>query len=254
MIEMTIFGGRVATNDKIKMKYYPESTNAKGAKVSNRLTVPILVNEKNQETPFNMIVTVWGKLADTCAKSLSPGREVHMKLTPKQYSSTYKQAGQNVLVNNKPLTITNVSYKVDEIKFGAESASHIASEVSGGLRGTDWFKPGHVDNTTLNARRKEINNLVYVPGRPSFGYAIVVGAQTPVTPVTPAPVTQTPVTPVTPVTPAPVAPGNFSQEMLLAALAHLQSQGVTPATTAPPAPVNTVQAQVVETTGDEMPF
>jgi len=251
MIVMTIFGGRVATNDKTQMKYYPEYTNAKGVKVSNRLTVPILVNERNQETPFNMIVTVWGKLADICAKSLSPGREVNMVVEPRQYSSTYKQAGKNVLVENKPLTITNISYRVKDIKFGAESAAHIASEVSRGIRGVDWFKPGHIDNIALNTRRKEINSMVYIPGAVSFGYASVVGAQAPVTP-------QIPVIPQTQGTPqAPV----FSQEMIAAALAHIQSQGQiptpTPTPTPTPAQVNTAQtvvAQTAEIDDGEIPF
>ena len=247
MIEMTIFGGRVATNDKIQMKYYPEYVNAKGAKVSNRLTVPILINERNQETPFNMIVTVWGKLADTCAKSLSPGREVHMKVTPKQYSSTYKQDGQNVLVNNKPLTITNISYKVDEIKFGAESAAHIASEVSRNIRGIDWFKPGHADNTALNARRKQINDMVYVPGAATFGYASVIGAQAPV-----APQVTTQQTQVTPATQTAI-PDEYSKEMIAAVTAPIQSQKQAPAqVNATQEQTVTAQANTVE--DDEIPF
>jgi len=230
MIKMTIFGGRVATNDKTHMKYYPEYVNAKGIKVSNRLTVPILVNEKNQETPFNMIVTVWGKLADICAKSLSPGREVNMEVEPKQYQSTYKQNGQPVLIENKPLTITNISYKVNEIKFGAESASHIASEISRKIRGIDWFKPGHEDNTALNIRRKNINNMNYIPGKTTFGYADVIGEKTPQT------------TQVTPQT-TPV----FSQEMLEAAMAHIQSQLPTTTINTPAAAINTSKTTISPT-------
>ena len=240
MIKMTVFGGRVATNDKTQLKYYPETTNTKGAVISNRLTVPVLVNEKNQETPFNMVVTVWGKLADICAKSLSPGREINMILEPKQYQSNYKQGGQPVLINNEPLTITNMSYTVKEIKFGAESARHIASEIARGIRGVNWYTPGHQDNITLNERRKQVNNMSYTPGIATFGYAHIVGTTAPAAIQTPA--AQTPAAQ----TPA------FSQEMLMAALAHLQSQ-TAPGTVAPTAPTAPAQVQTVQTV-QALPF
>ena len=243
-MEMTVLGARVATTEKNKMKYYPAYKNAKGAEVSNRLTVPILVNERGQETPFNMIITVWGKLADVCAKSLSPGREVHMILTPKQYASTYKQNGDTVIVNNKPLTITNTNYTVKEIKFGAESASHIASEIKKKYRGEDWFKPGHDDNTALNERRNKINALVYTPGSTTLGYAVIMGATVsqPTAPVntveSSAPVQNT--EPSVPV-------GQFSQEMLQAAMAHIYNTQYVQTQVAQ-------VAQVAQVNEDEIPF
>ena len=178
IVTMTIIGGRVATSIDTKenskqMTYYPAHTNEKGKDVSARLTIPILVNLKNQEAPNNMLITAWGGMADVCAKALSPGREINTVVEPRQYQTTYKVKGQPVLINNAPLNITGYSYTLKEISFGAESASFIASEIARGLRGPDWFKPGSPDNLALNERRRQINATEYVAGAATFGYAVV---------------------------------------------------------------------------------
>jgi len=180
IITTTIIGAHVATsatpkdNGK-KLMYSPAYTNDKGEEKNARLTIPILVNIRNQKQPSNMQLTAWGKFADMCAKALSPGRTISVTLSPTQYETQYKQNGTAVLINGKPLNMTGHSYRLDKISFGAESANFIATDVASGKRGADWFKPGHVDAIALDARRKGINATVYAPGMTTFGYAQVAG-------------------------------------------------------------------------------
>lgn len=230
---MQIIGARVATSTEAKegskrMTYHPAFTNDKGKDINARLTIPILINLKNQELPSNMLITAWGKMTDICAKALNPGREVNMVVEPKQYQTTYKQKGQVVLINNLPLNITGYSYNLKEISFGTESASFIANEITRGLRGPDWFKPGSPDQAALETRRKQINATEYIPGSTSFGYAVVSG--TTGAPAMPETQQTTPTTP---------QQGNVTPEMMAAMMAFMagqQKQTTQPPTTAP-APV-----------------
>ncbi len=251
-INMNVMGAYVATSSVAKegskkMMYYPAYQNAKGEDKSARLTIPVLVNIRNQEKPSNMQITAWGKMADVCAKALSPGREISFVVEPRQYDSVYKIKGQVVEINGQTLKLTGYSYNLKSINFGSESASFIANDIAKGIRGADWFKPGHPDADALAARRKVINGMAYEPGSAVFCYATVGGAksqtQTPVnqTPVNQAPVNQAPVEQPAqtgaPVTQTPV----ISPEMLAAAMAALQSQAVQQPTQ-PAAQVNTAVA------------
>jgi len=233
IVTMQIMGARIATSTEPKegskrMTYYPEYKNQKGEDVNTRLTIPILVNVKNQGQPSNMLITAWGKIADVCAKALSPGREINLVVEPKQYQTQYKQKGQVVLIGGQPLNITGYSYTLQKFSLGTESANFIASEIARGIRGVDWFKPGSADQAALEAHRKQINATVYTPGATSFGYAIV-NASTPTIP------------PNTPTMPAGVTP-----EIMAAMMAFITGQqGTTPAPTPPTPPIQKPVAPVM---------
>ena len=226
IMNLNVIGARVATSadgkeGAKKMMYYPAYKNDKGEDKSARLTIPVLINLRNQEQPSNILLTAWGKMADICAKALSPGREISFTAEPRQYMSQYKIKGQPVLIEGKPLNITGYSYTLKNISFGAESAAFVASEVARGLRGADWFKPGHADNVALTARRKGINDTAYAPGVATFGYSAVGGSPAATAPaVVQAPV----VAPASVVVPAAPTAG-VTPEVLAAAMAVLQGQG-----------------------------
>ena len=229
-VKTEVFGARVATSatpkeGSKKMTYYPAFTNAKGKEVSARLTIPVLVNVRNQEQPSNMQLTAWGKMADICAKALSPGREISFIATPGQYQSQYKIKGQPVLIEGKPLNITGYSYRLDRITFGAESAAFIKYEIDLGLRKENWFKPGNADAVELDIRRKGINSLEYTPGIATFGYASVDGMANTTPAATATPAVNTP--------PATALPQGVNAEALAAALAIIQGQQAQQATTQP---------------------
>ena len=216
---LQIIDGQMATSstpkeNSKKLMYYPAYKNEKGEDKNARLTIPVLVNLRNQEHPSNMLITAWGKMADVCAKALSPGRGISFTAEPRQYQTQYKIKGQPVLIEGKPLNMTGYSYTLKEISFGAESAGFIASEIGRGLRGADWFKPGSTDAQILSARRKEINSLELVQGMSTFGYATVNGyTSTPQVQI-PNPTTQT----------ANPLVNGLTPEILAAAMAIVQEQ------------------------------
>ena len=251
-INMNVMGAYVATSSVAKegskkMMYYPAYKNAKGEDKNARITIPVLINIRNQEKPSNMQITAWGKMADVCAKALSPGREVSFVVEPRQYETVYKTKGVPVEINGQTLKLTGYSYNVKSINFGSESASFIALDISKGIRKADWFKPGHPDADALKARRKEINSMVYTPGSAEFCYATVGGAK---------PQNQAPVNPpqyVPPVNPAPVeqpavrvnAAGEpvYTAEQVSAMMAGLAKTSVQAAVQQPVVPV---QEEVVQ--------
>jgi hypothetical protein len=153
-----------------------------GKEINARATIPVRANshrghdrqgQPGRKDDFKL--TVWGKLADTCARSCSPGKCIDVVCEPNSYlgkvfnpdgSMRMDAAGQAIEVNK-------VGFTVREIVFGEESRKFVTEEIQAGKRPVGWDTPGTPDHqqwqNTLNTRK-----AIQWDGGPVFGYARVV--------------------------------------------------------------------------------
>lgn len=84
--------------------------------------------------------TVWGKLADACARSCSVGRALDLFCTPTSYLKPIVDAVGNPVMNRNgsQLLIPTVTFRVDDIIFAEEAAEVVIGEIKAGLRPAGW--------------------------------------------------------------------------------------------------------------------
>jgi len=179
-IQSSSFGGlRVASNN-----YFPAHSK-NGKNVSQRCTINAFMNiadRSNDGQGRNDVIqlTAWGKLGDTCAKSMSPGKEFNCNAKLKTYEA-------RVFHNDQPITapdgtlimVRKVGFSITELTFGDESAKHIANEIQAGIRPPDWNMVGSAGYVAWRELLKRRNALVFDPTQPVFGYAKVILPQGP---------------------------------------------------------------------------
>lgn len=136
----TIVGGRVLG----ECTYVPAHSK-NGKDQSQRITIPVRVNKRNRQDDYKL--TVWGPLADTCARSCSPGKLLTVSGESQNYlGDLYNrdrqlrldQAGQAIQIRKEATTVKH-------IMFGNESAKQIQEEINTGLRPRLWNVPGTED-------------------------------------------------------------------------------------------------------------
>lgn len=189
-MQMSMFAGlRVASSD-----YYPAHSK-NGKNISQRLVVNAYMNiaskandgkGRNEVVPF----TIWGKLADTCAKSFSPGKEFNCTAHLHVYMGRVFKRGADgsyspvIGDDGQPILTKKFSYTVDTLTFGEDSSKHIANEMAATVNGRpirpkDWNVPGTVGynewRETLRARQA----IQFNPQSPTFGYARVMKIEGP---------------------------------------------------------------------------
>lgn len=147
--------------------------------VSQRAEFNVYVNDNNGRTN-KFRVTAWGRLADSIARSGSPGKEVTIKADINSYEGrvTYQDTQGNLqfVINpttGQPLTTTKVGFVVRQLVFGNDSDKQIANEISAGLRPQFWNVPGHQDATVWDQEKKRRNSEQFQYGNTRFGFATV---------------------------------------------------------------------------------
>ena len=220
------FGGlRVAST------YYTPAYSKNGDNINAKLEINAFINQP-KKTDQIIKLTAWGKLADSCAKSMSKGKEFaafncELNVYDKRVfmpSLVIGQPGAPVLkTDGSPLTIKSQSYTIGRLGYGMESEKHIAREIQENVRPPGWNVMGSVEaaqwKEILNARKA----IMFDPNSPTgtFGYATIrmpqgagIGAYIPQTQAVAAPLAQ-PVAATVAVAPiaaapavAPVAIGN----------------------------------------------
>ena len=127
-LQMSEFIGlRVASTS-----YYP-AHNKNGVNISQRLVINAFCNIASRANDGKgrsevITLTAWGKLADSCAISMSPGKEFHC------FAELHTYEGR-VFDNNPPLarqdgtliTTRKTSFTIVRLLFGMESAKTIAT-------------------------------------------------------------------------------------------------------------------------------
>ncbi len=131
--------------------YYP-AYNKKGHNVKQRIVISALTGHGE------MKLTAWGKIADICAKSLSPGKEFHA------------MAEASALPRNSKAVLV-----LSRLTFGEDSPNLINYEVMCGRRPVDWCIPNTADHAEW---RKQLQTRVDTEYDPkthtlTFGYADV---------------------------------------------------------------------------------
>ena len=179
-LSISMFSGlRVASTN-----YTPEYSK-NGVNVSAKLNINAFMNiasranggeGRNEAVPF----TVWGKLANICAISMSPGKEFHCIAQLHVYNgrvfapSVNNQPGQPILgPDGQPLMTKKFSYTIQMLTFGEESNKHIANEIQAGVRPPNWNVAGHPENLQWKEQLKLRQSTQFNPSLPTFGYARV---------------------------------------------------------------------------------
>jgi len=175
-LEVSTFSGlRVAST------FFTPEYSIDGKNVSAKLTVNAFQNiankngkNKNEALSF----TIWGKLAHTCAKSMSPGKEFNCVAHVNVYKGkTYfpgvnGQPGQQVICpDGTPLMTKKTSFTISQLSFGSESKKHINNELQAGVRPINWDKAGTPDNLQWIEILKARQAVQFDPQSPTYGYA-----------------------------------------------------------------------------------
>jgi len=173
------FGLRVAS-----CNYFPAHSK-NGSNVSQRCTINAFMNiaskANNGEGQSTVVpLTAWGKLADVCAKSMSPGKEFHCSAELKGYEARVFHNQQPVVMpDGTTLTTNKLGFSITKLLFGEESAKHIANEIQSGIRPADWNLAGSAGYNAWRETLKLRNTLAFDPTQPVFGYAKVILPQGP---------------------------------------------------------------------------
>ena len=184
-LQMSFFSGlRVASTS------YTPAHSKNGKNISAKLVVNAFMNiaskanageGRNEAVPF----TVWGKLADICAKSMSPGKEFNCFAQLHVYngrvfmpSTVPGQPGQQITAaDGTPVLTKKFSYTISMLTFGEESNKHILNEIQVGVRPADWNVAGSPGNAQWKAILQSRQAIQFDPNSPTFGYARVYMAQ-----------------------------------------------------------------------------
>jgi hypothetical protein len=137
-----------------QLTYVPAHTK-NGKEISARCVIPVYANsnkgtdqktgEKGRKDEFRLVA--WGKLADTCCKSLPKGKAIDVFTEPHSYigrkfredGSLYLDAAGQVIEEKK------VGFTILNIVFGEESSKFVAQEIQEGRRPINWNVPNHPD-------------------------------------------------------------------------------------------------------------
>lgn len=152
---------------------YIPSYEKNGQTVSACLKVKAFCNRKNDRADV-FDLTLWGKLADAGAKSLSVGKEFHVECRPESYDGRIWNE-DNVVYTKKdgtPMTVRKVNFVVTDIVFGSESDKHIQAEIAAGKRPPN-YNDGAQGSEAWRATLKARSAYVYDGTSEMYGWAKV---------------------------------------------------------------------------------
>lgn len=169
-----------------ELQYIPGSVRpTDGKEIQARCVIPIFINTGRNDGGGNSIshtarLTAWGKLADVCAKSLPKGKELHITAEPRSYKGQvfYKDGSPVIDQDGAVLKVNKLSFNIQSISFGADSADFIQKELAAGRRLPQWNVAGTPDHAAWLQRIEQVKGVQYVPGQPMFGYAKVLAPNT----------------------------------------------------------------------------
>lgn len=144
-----------------------------GQNISSCLKVKAFCNRKNDRSDV-FDLTMWGKLADAGAKSLSVGKEIHVEARPESYDGRIWDEDNNVITkkDGTPLTVRRINFVVTDIVFGSESDKHIQAEIAAGRRPPN-YNDGAQGSDAWRATLKARAAFVYDGSADMYGFAKV---------------------------------------------------------------------------------
>lgn len=172
---MSFFSGlRVASTT------YYEAHNKNGVNISQRLSISAFMNiassaNAGEGRNESITMTAWGKLADICAISMSPGKEFNALGELHVYQGRVFHNDQPVVMSDGvTLTTKKYSFTIVRLTFGEESNKLIAWEIQNGIRPADWNTPNSPGFQTWRDRLRARQATPYNPALPTYGYANVI--------------------------------------------------------------------------------
>jgi hypothetical protein len=159
--------------------YYP-AHNKNGVNISQRLSINAFMNiassANNGEGRSDAItLTAWGKLADICARSMSPGKEFNCLAELHVYDGRVFHNQQPVtLSDGTVLTTKKYSFTIVRLTFGEESNKLIQSEIQAGIRPVGYAQIGSPDHAKWVETLKARQAVQFDASKPTFGYAKVI--------------------------------------------------------------------------------
>ncbi len=180
VVTMTGAGLRVASTS------YTPAHSKNGVNISAKLTVHAYQNDGKKNTGNGakkppMQFTIWGKLADICAKALSKGKEFHCsgKMASYRKRVFFKslidgQPGAPVLnPDGSPVEVPAVGFTVRDLSFGADGKNLINEEIQAGIRPVNWRQEGSPEQAQWKAVQDARMAVQFDPNSPTgtYGYA-----------------------------------------------------------------------------------
>ena len=166
-----------------QLTYIPAYVKVNGEKRSQRCIIPVYRNsnrgtnqktgEKGRIDSFKLVA--WGKLADTCARSLPQGTAIDVFAEPQSYLGVlFNQDGSPRLDNaGQVIQTTKVSFTILNIIFGEDSDKRIDKEIAEGRRPQFWNVKGHADYQAWKSVLQQKQAITW-RGGPTFEHARVV--------------------------------------------------------------------------------
>jgi len=160
-----------------------------GVRINARATIPVYRNshrgtdqksgEKGRKDTFKLVA--WGKLADTCCRSLSRGTAIDVFAEPHSYlGKVYNMNGSlRTDVAGQPIEINKVGFTILNIVFGEESDKTVETEIQNGRRPMHWNVRNHQDWALWTAMLQDRQRKVWDGRSPKFEFARVVVPQGP---------------------------------------------------------------------------
>lgn len=179
MISCTFTGLRVAGS----LSYFPGYVKADGKHVDQRVIIPAYANfysptDSVPSKKFSFVM--WGRMAETMCRSLSPGREFSVVNTVAEpYDKPKKHSNGQVavdMITGAQLMETETNYKVEPgmLTFSREESDKFVEEQKQtGHRPMQWNNAAHPDSQTWAQLKVLRNSEVWNGESEKFGFAKV---------------------------------------------------------------------------------
>ena len=175
MQRTTLVGLRVAATPT-----YIPGYEKNGQTIQQLLKVPVILNDKSRKevrkTYFT--ISIWGKLADSAAKSLSIGKEFHCDVRIDSYDAKVWNKNRELVLNpdGTPVTTKKHSFVCETFRYGEDSQKFITEDIARGKRPQNWndgSEEGRKAWLAVIETRKNDNKMRVKDGKTVFGHAEV---------------------------------------------------------------------------------
>jgi hypothetical protein len=166
-----------------QLSYVPPHIDAKGKEQNARVTIPVRANshrgfdrngQPGRKDDFKL--TAFGKLADTCCRSCSPGKALDVVVGMNSFMKKVFNPDGSLRLDQAGQVIETAAngYTIQQIVFGEESRKFITEEIQNGLRPADWDVPGSPGSQHWANLLQQKSAMVWDGNSPTFGFARVV--------------------------------------------------------------------------------
>jgi len=166
---------------RVARTFFTPEYSKNGENISAKLEINCYINQPNKKDQI-IKLTAWGKLAHSCAKSMSNGKEFgafncELNVYDKRIFMPSLVDGQPGTQINKPdgspLTMKAISYTIGRLGYGMESEKHIAREIAANMRPLGWNVIGSVEAATWTEMLKARQAVQFDPNSPTgtYGFA-----------------------------------------------------------------------------------